>query len=71
VIALQLVIDSMKLQPCRPSFVDARDAILQSDEVTYHGENACLLWAAFAKRGLGIGARSGGHEDFNVPPECS
>ncbi|RKP10110.1 Fungalysin metallopeptidase-domain-containing protein, partial [Thamnocephalis sphaerospora] len=30
-LALQLVIDGMKLQPCRPSFTNARDAILQAD----------------------------------------
>lgn len=27
-LALQLVVDALKLQPCRPSFQDARDAIL-------------------------------------------
>jgi extracellular elastinolytic metalloproteinase len=30
-IAMQLVVDGMKLQPCRPSFVQARDAILAAD----------------------------------------
>lgn len=28
-LAVQLVVDGLKLQPCRPSFQDARDAILQ------------------------------------------
>lgn len=27
-LAVQLVVDGLKLQPCRPSFQDARDAIL-------------------------------------------
>lgn len=27
-LAMQLVLDGMKLQPCRPSFLDARDAII-------------------------------------------
>jgi extracellular elastinolytic metalloproteinase len=70
VIALQLVVDGMKLQPCRPSFVDARDAILQADQVTFEGRNSCEIWKAFAKRGLGTKARSGGTEDFTVPEEC-
>lgn len=70
VIALQLVVDSMKLQPCRPSFVDARDAILQADQVNYDGRNTCEIWKAFAKRGLGGKASSGGNEDFSVPEEC-
>ncbi|RKO87304.1 Fungalysin metallopeptidase-domain-containing protein [Blyttiomyces helicus] len=70
VILLQLVVDGMKFQPCYPSFVDARDAILQADEVNNAGENACEIWAGFAKRGLGAGARSGGREDFTLPKKC-
>ncbi|HJW29740.1 MAG TPA: M36 family metallopeptidase, partial [Saprospiraceae bacterium] len=34
-IALQLVIDGMKLQPCSPGFVDGRDAILLADKLDY------------------------------------
>jgi len=67
---LQDVVDGLKLQPCRPTFVDARDAILQADEINYGGRNTCLLWEAFAKRGLGTGAISGGTESFDVPAEC-
>lgn len=70
IVALQLVIDGMKLQPCRPSFVNARDAILQADEVTYGGVHQCALWKGFAKRGLGVNAKRGGKEDFSVPEEC-
>ncbi|KAI8873389.1 hypothetical protein GQ42DRAFT_166395 [Ramicandelaber brevisporus] len=55
-LALQLVIDGMKLQPCRPSFVAARDAILLADRQRTGGQNQCLIWAGFAKRGLGKGA---------------
>jgi extracellular elastinolytic metalloproteinase len=46
----------MKLQPCRPSFFDARDAIIEADRVLTDGENVCLLWKGFAKRGLGYDA---------------
>ncbi|KAJ3086292.1 Fungalysin/Thermolysin Extracellular metalloproteinase 5 [Quaeritorhiza haematococci] len=70
IMAIQLVIDGMKLQPCYPSFVDARDAILQADEINYGGENACEIWRGFAKRGMGVGARSGGRESFTVPAKC-
>ena len=69
-IAMQLIVDGMKLQPCRPSFVDARDAILRSDEVAFTGDHVCLLWKAFAKRGLGEHAKAGGKESFDVPEEC-
>ena len=58
--ALQLVMDGMKLQKCNPSFIDGRDAILAADEVQTGGENKCLIWNSFAKRGLGINASPGG-----------
>ncbi|KAF9524809.1 extracellular elastinolytic metallo proteinase [Crepidotus variabilis] len=56
-LAVQLVINGMKLQPCRPSFFEARDAIIQADEVLTGGENYCDLWKGFAKRGLGVDAK--------------
>lgn len=46
-------------QPCSPTFVQARDAIIDADEALTGGENACELWKAFAKRGLGSGASRG------------
>ena len=56
-IAVQLVLDGMKLQPCRPSFFDARDAIIAADRTLTGGENVCELWAGFASRGLGVDAK--------------
>src|SRR5215468_3892700 len=56
--SLQLVVDGMKLTPTAPSFVDARNAILLADRVNNGGANQCLLWQAFAKRGLGFRADS-------------
>ncbi|WWC86773.1 uncharacterized protein L201_001652 [Kwoniella dendrophila CBS 6074] len=53
---LQLLIDGMKLQPCRPSFFDARDAIIQADQLRTGGDNYCAIWNAFAERGLGVDA---------------
>ena len=41
-ISLQLVMDGMKLQPCSPGFVDARNAILAADQANYGGANQCL-----------------------------
>jgi extracellular elastinolytic metalloproteinase len=67
---LQLIVDGMKLQPCNPNFVQARDAILEADELNYDGANQCTLWRGFAKRGLGTGARFEGVESFDVPAEC-
>ncbi|CAG8492994.1 1_t:CDS:2 [Acaulospora morrowiae] len=56
-LALQLVVDAMKLQPCRPSFIDARNAIIQADEILTDGENSCEIWRGFAKRGVGLKAK--------------
>ncbi|KAJ3083833.1 Fungalysin/Thermolysin Extracellular metalloproteinase 5 [Rhizoclosmatium hyalinum] len=70
VLMLQLVVDGMKIQPCNPSFVDARDAILKADEFLTGEKNKCLLWKGFAKRGLGFGAVSGGVDSFKLPKDC-
>ncbi|MDH3402535.1 MAG: M36 family metallopeptidase [Acidobacteriota bacterium] len=73
-VAIQLVIDGMKLQPCSPTFVDARDAILAADVANNAGANECEIWNAFAKRGLGFSADAGGTgvgdetEAFDLPP---
>ncbi|GAB3822345.1 T9SS-dependent M36 family metallopeptidase [Pontibacter rugosus] len=57
--AMQLVIDGLKLQPCSPGFVDARDAILAADMQNYGGANQELIWRVFARRGLGFSASQG------------
>lgn len=74
VMAMALVTEAMKLQPCSPGFVDGRDAIFDADQAIYGGINECLLWDAFAKRGLGVsadqgssGSRSDGTEAFDTP----
>jgi hypothetical protein len=75
--ALQFVMDGMKLQPCRPGFVTGRDGILQADQVLTGGANQCVMWRGFAKRGLGFGASQGSVntnndnvESFAMPPLC-
>ena len=72
-LALQLVTDGLALQPCSPTFVSARDAIIDADRALTGGANKCLLWTAFAKRGLGANARyssSSRTEDFTLPSGC-
>ncbi|KAH7338098.1 Fungalysin metallopeptidase-domain-containing protein [Rhizoctonia solani] len=49
---LQLIVNGMKSQPCNPTFIQARDAIIAADKALTGGENACTLWKAFASRGL-------------------
>lgn len=73
--AMKLVMEGLKLQPCSPGFVDARDAILLADSLLNNFANKDLLWKAFARRGLGYGADQGssmdatdGIESFKLPP---
>lgn len=75
--AVKLVFDGMRLQTCEPGFVDSRDAILEADQLNNNGENFCLLWKAFARRGLGLSADQGSSDfvgdetsAFDVPSNC-
>src|SRR5678815_2485984 len=75
--ALQLVIDGMKMSPSDPDILDARDGILMADQADYAGANACLLWNAFARSGMGLSALSTGSADinpleaFDTPSTCT
>ncbi|MBP84122.1 MAG: hypothetical protein CMO61_09800 [Verrucomicrobiales bacterium] len=75
-IALQLVMDGLKLQPATPTYLEARDAILLADQVNNGGVNSDLIWQAFAKRGMGFSASDSGDpnsltvtEAFDLPDE--
>ena len=68
-LAMQLVMDGLKLQPDNPSFIDARDAILAADKVLTDGENQREMWTAFARRGLGYEADDGGGSDSTTVRE--
>ena len=76
-IAMHLVTEGMKLQPCNPGMIDGRDAILLADEIFYGGANRCLIWSAFARRGFGASASQGSSfnrfdqvEAFDIPILC-
>ncbi|MEE2673379.1 MAG: M36 family metallopeptidase [Myxococcota bacterium] len=73
---MQMVLDAMKLQPCDPTFLEARDALLTADDNANGGANECLIWEAFARRGMGVSATSAASsstivtEAFDEPAEC-
>lgn len=76
-IAVKLVMQGMKLQPCSPGFVDGRNAILAADDALYNGVHKCLIWEVFARRGLGFSANQGssgnsndGKGAFDKSPSC-
>ncbi len=64
-IALKLVTEGMKLQPCSPGFIDGRDGILMADQLLYGGQYRCAIMRAFARRGLGFDASQGSSNSKN------
>jgi hypothetical protein len=71
---MQIVLDGIKLQPCSPTFVDARNAIIAADQAITGGKDFCMIWEVFAARGLGLNASAGDSnigndqaEDFTRP----
>ncbi|MFF4864164.1 M36 family metallopeptidase [Streptomyces sp. NPDC001231] len=71
---IQLMFDSYLLMADgRITMVDARDAMLAADRIRFGGADVDVMWAAFAKRGLGIGATATStsdtrpHADFSTP----
>jgi extracellular elastinolytic metalloproteinase len=76
-IAVLLAIEGMKLTSCNPGYTDGRDGVLAADQLIYGGANQCLIWKAFAKRGVGINTdqvssfdSNDGIENFERPIEC-
>ncbi|KAH6560976.1 hypothetical protein BASA62_010139 [Batrachochytrium salamandrivorans] len=67
---LQLFVATLMIQPCGPTFISARDAMLAADDAYYGGVNKCFILKGFAKRGLGVGADSSLTDDYSIPQEC-
>ena len=70
VVFMHLLMDSLSIAPCEPTFITARDAIVQADQVRYGGNNYCILWRVFASKGLGFVAADDNVNDYSVPPGC-
>jgi hypothetical protein len=74
---MRLIIDAMKLTPANPSLIQCRNAIIQADVNATSGQNYCMIWETFARRGMGVNATSGSNtgaegiqdqvEDFTEP----
>ncbi|KAG9042337.1 Fungalysin/Thermolysin Extracellular metalloproteinase 5 [Tulasnella sp. UAMH 9824] len=77
-----LIPASLALLPCNPTFLMAREALIQADHILFDGKYACALWRGFAERGMGVGAHwdaemtwtpwGGGKrkDGFDIPEEC-
>jgi hypothetical protein len=71
------VVTGMKMTPCSPTILQARDALLQADAAITGGANRCKLWRVFAARLMGVGASSPNHNSTTqivtsnaVPADC-
>ncbi|KAH6560808.1 hypothetical protein BASA62_010242 [Batrachochytrium salamandrivorans] len=53
IIFLQLLVGTLMIQPCNPTFESARVAMLAADDAYYGGIHKHLIRQGFAKRGLG------------------
>ena len=64
-IAIQLVVDGLRMQPCNTGFVQSRDAIISAIDINSmipeedKEEVKCGVFGMFAGRGLGINADQG------------
>jgi extracellular elastinolytic metalloproteinase len=72
-----IITEGMRLSPPEPSYLDARNAIIQADQALFggvHVNSANGIWATFAHRGMGFfaGATDGNDtspvEDTHLPP---
>lgn len=69
-----IVLNGMKFTPTRPSFLNARDGILQADQNLNAGINRCAIWTVFARHGMGFSATGNDGTQHNaatnLPPDC-
>jgi extracellular elastinolytic metalloproteinase len=79
-LAIQLVTDGLKLQPCSPGFEDGRDAIIAAAVANgmTQAEICTNIWAPFARRGMGFSADQGasttvadGTVAYDMPTFCT
>ncbi len=64
-IAMALVIEGLKNTANNPGFVSGRDGILQADQDLYGGQYECVIWKAFADRGVGQDANENNNGGTN------
>jgi hypothetical protein len=65
---VQLMFDAFLLQQGATSMLDARDAMIAADQLRFGGANKDVLWAAFARRGMGSGAAVADADDHEPTP---
>jgi subtilisin-like proprotein convertase family protein len=74
----RIVVQGMKLTPCNPTMLQARDGIIAADAQLNNGANRCEIFRAFAGRQMGSGASSPNHNSTSaivlstaIPADCA
>jgi hypothetical protein len=74
-VADRLVLEGMKFTPCSPSFLNARNGILQADQAINGSANRCRIWTVFARHGMGQSASGNNGTTHNaatdLPTDCA
>ena len=74
--AMFYINEGLKNTACSPTFVDARDGIIQAAADNFGGVDVCDIWQVFADFGIGTDAVSGGPNStsptngFLIPAAC-
>ncbi len=74
--ALFYINEGLKNTACSPTFINARDGVIQAATASFGGADVCTIWEAFAAFGLGTNASTGGSNSttatngFNLPAAC-
>ncbi|KAJ3096342.1 Fungalysin/Thermolysin Extracellular metalloproteinase 5 [Phlyctochytrium planicorne] len=69
IVFLKTLVNSLKMNSCNPTMLIARDAFLQADVAGNNSKFKCVIWKAFAKRGLGYDAKDYVN-GFALAPGC-
>jgi len=76
-LAMKLIQNGIALQSASPMMTEMRDGIIRADSLLYDGFHECLIWEAFARRGLGSNTENlsndlGDETDgYGVPASCN
>jgi extracellular elastinolytic metalloproteinase len=63
-----LVYDALALSASAPTFLTMRDSILAADKARYASANRAMIWRVFAKRGMGVSAKTKDASDNHPVP---
>ncbi|KAJ3216841.1 Fungalysin/Thermolysin Extracellular metalloproteinase 5 [Dinochytrium kinnereticum] len=67
---LWLLVFSLKIVGCNPTFLTARQSMLAANDHLFAGAYRCEIWRGFAKRGLGVSANNQYQNAFDLPSGC-